>query len=162
MKKLMVAVLALVVLSGCASNGRYQMAQDIGATVAGAVVGNRVARMTGASNGTLGGVVGAVVAHQVFLGSQEARKTNSQNGWWECKPGFGQVWKTRNGKDVPACEKGAPQIARPVAQQQVVQQQIDPLVAESYYRGRQRAYDRQRRERARAALAQGCWDEGGC
>lgn len=161
MKKLMIAVLTLVALSGCASNNaRYQMVQDIGATVAGGVAGNYVDRKMG-GKGTLGGVIGAVVAHQVYAGSQEV-KASRQSVWVECKPGFGQVWKTRNGKDVIACEKGASQIPRPVAQQQVVQQQIDPLVAESYYRGRQRAYDRQRRERARAALAQGCWDEGGC
>lgn len=160
MKKLMVAVLVLVALSGCAANSRYQMAQDIGATVAGGVAGNYVDRKMG-GKGTLGGVVGAVVAHQVYAGSQEV-KASRQSVWWECKPGFGQVMeKQANGKLIPACKEGVPQTPRPT-QQVAQQQQLDPLTAQSYYRGRQRAYDRQRRETARAANAQGCWDGGGC
>lgn len=169
MKKLMVAALALMVLSGCAANSRYQMAGDLGATVAGAVVGNRVARMTGASNGTLGGVVGAVIAHQVYAGSQVSGTANGQE-WWECKPGYGQVVEYRGGKPIASCKKGAPQIARPVAQQQQQVAQYnynyngDNNAANNaaYYEGLRRAERRREYENARYYRALGCRNGGGC
>lgn len=140
----MVAVLVLVALSGCAANSRYQMAGDVGAIVAGAVAGNYVDRKMG-GKGPLGGVIGAVVAHQVYAGSQESGSAKNQE-WWPCKPGFGQVWKTRSGKDVPACEKGAPELSRPVQQQQVAQSQYRSAGEEAAaHRG---LADRQTREQA--------------
>jgi len=113
----LVAVSLLVVLSGCSTmDPNYRFVQKVGGVVGGAVAGNYIDRVSG-GKGTAGGVVGAIVGGALVAGSQTSAVQSQSSGWWECKPGYGQVWeKQRNGKAVPACKEGVPQTPRPVQQ----------------------------------------------
>ena len=152
MKKLMIALLLLSALSGCASqNSHYRVAQDVGATVAGAVVGSYVDRTMG-GKGFIGGIAGAIVGHEVSAGYQASKRASSQaqSGWWECKPGYGQVFeKQKDGKLIPACKEGAPQISRPTQQAMQYQDQYNgnPGVLGAAHRG---AADRRAMEQSSA------------
>lgn len=151
MKKIITAVVVLIALSGCASqNTHYRTVQDVGATVAGAVVGSYVDRAVG-GKGIVGGIVGAVVGHEISAGYQTSQRASSQNqaGWWECKAGYGQVLeKQKDGKLIPACKEGAPQVPRPTQQTAQYQDQYsNPGVLGAAHRG---AADRRAMEQSAA------------